>query len=171
MSVARPLDWQCTDQYEVPPSMAYPRRSRDHDPAGSALPTARHGVVAVITREDEFLVIRRSQYVRAPGAFCFPGGGIELGETEQAALQRELHEELAAKARITRRLWNNSTSSGVQLTWWRARLERDSPLQPNPAEVESIHWFSARQLLRLPNLLATNREFLAALERNEFQLD
>ena len=134
-------------------------------------PHPRYGVVAVITRQDEFLVIRRSQLVRAPGAFCFPGGGIESGETEQVALRRELREELSAEARIIRRLWNNTTPSGVRLAWWRAELEVDSPLQANPAEVESIHWFSAAHLLVHPEVLPTNREFLAALERDEFRLD
>ena len=136
-----------------------------------ARPRPRFGVVAVITRQDEFLVIRRSQHVRAPGAFCFPGGGIEAGETEPVALRRELQEELSAEARIIRRLWNNMTPSGVQLAWWRAELEADSSLLANPAEVESIHWFSAAHLRDHPQVLPTNREFLVALERNEFRLD
>jgi 8-oxo-dGTP diphosphatase len=131
----------------------------------------RYGVVAVITRETEFLVIRRSQTVRAPGAFCFPGGGVEPGESEAVALRRELREELAAEGRILRRLWRNITPSGVQLAWWRVELEAGSPLQANPAEVESIHWWTAGDLRDHPHVLPTNREFLAALERREFSLD
>jgi len=50
-------------------------------------------VVAVILRGERFLVICRSQQVRAPGMYCFPGGGIEPGETEEQALRRELLEE------------------------------------------------------------------------------
>ncbi len=129
------------------------------------------GVVAVITRQDEFLVIRRSQFVRAAGAFCFPGGGIEPGETEPVALCREMREELAAEIHAVRRLWTNRTPRGVQLSWWRAELAANSPLQANPEEVESIHWFSAAHLRDHPLVLPTNREFLEALERNEFCLD
>jgi len=39
----------------------------------------RRGVVAVVMRGEQFLVIRRSQHVRAPGMYCFPGGTIEAG--------------------------------------------------------------------------------------------
>ena len=134
-------------------------------------PLRRRGVVAVITRGDEFLVIRRSQFVRAPGKFCFPGGGLERGESEPVALRRELQEELAAEARIVRRLWASSTPGGLQLAWWRAELMDGSVLEPNLAEVESIHWLTARRLRDHPHLLPTNREFLAALERREFCLD
>jgi 8-oxo-dGTP diphosphatase len=141
--------------------------------ATPSIPTTRPrwGVVAVITRSDEFLVIRRSEHVRAPGAFCFPGGGIEVGETAQEALRRELQEELAAEARIIRCLWNNVTPSGVQLGWWRAELEADSPLEANPAEVESIHWLSADRLRNLPQVLLTNVDFLDALDSKKFSLD
>ena len=140
-------------------------------PTPELRPRPRFGVVAVITRADRFLVIRRSQHVRAPGAFCFPGGGIEPGETEPGALKRELREEIAADARIIRHLWNNMTPSGVQLAWWRAELEGVSPLQADPAEVASIHWFSADDLRRLPQVLPTNLDFLDALDRDEFCLE
>jgi 8-oxo-dGTP pyrophosphatase MutT (NUDIX family) len=143
--------------------------SRVTQPSGRS--ARRSGVVAVITRGDEFLVIRRSQFVRAPGAFCFPGGGRELGESEPEALRRELLEELAVEARIVRRLWASRTASGLRLAWWRAELTEGCLVVPNPAEVESIHWFTASVLQEQPHLLPTNREFLAALERREFSLD
>jgi hypothetical protein len=42
----------------------------------------RRGVIAVVVREGRLLVIRRAQCVVAPGAICFPGGGIEPGELD-----------------------------------------------------------------------------------------
>ncbi len=59
----------------------------------------RRGVVGVAVREGQLLVIRRSQTVEAPGAYCFPGGAIDPGETEQDALRREFQEELALTVR------------------------------------------------------------------------
>jgi 8-oxo-dGTP pyrophosphatase MutT (NUDIX family) len=127
--------------------------------------------VAVIRENDRFLVIRRARSVRAPRAFCFPGGGVEPGESEPVALRRELREELSAQVRIDRRLWRSVSASGVQLAWWQAQLEHNSPMQANPAEVESVHWLTIAEMLQLPQLLPSNREFLSALERGEFQLD
>ena len=37
------------------------------------------GVVGVMQRDEKYLVIRRAAGVRAPGAWCFPGGTIEAG--------------------------------------------------------------------------------------------
>lgn len=137
----------------------------------SASGTQPRGVVAVIVQEARFLVIRRSQHVRAPGAFCFPGGAIEAHETEPVALQRELREELEASIRTVRRIWQCATPNGVQLGWWHAVLDKPQSLRPNPHEVESFHWLTARQILALPQLLATNREFISALDRREITLD
>jgi hypothetical protein len=36
-------------------------------------------------------------------------------------------------------------------------------LVPHPDEVETIHWFSAEEMLALPELLSSNRDFLHAL--------
>ncbi len=131
----------------------------------------RSGVVAVIVQDDRFLVIRRSLTVRAPRMFCFPGGAVEPGETDSEALHREMQEELAAQVRIERQLWQSVTPNGVQLTWWRTHLDGASPIQANPAEVESVHWFTAEEMWGLPELLPSNRGFLSALQRSEFQLD
>ena len=128
------------------------------------------GVVAVICREKRFLVIRRSQHVRAPGAYCFPGGGVEAGETEAFALCRELDEELSASIDVVGRLWQCVTPSGIRLGWWQANLQTDSDLRANPAEVASIHWLTSEQVLHLPGLLQTNRQFLAAVANGRVQL-
>jgi ADP-ribose pyrophosphatase YjhB (NUDIX family) len=42
---------------------------------------------------NRFLVLRRSQESDHPGTYCFPGGGVEEGETYEDAARRELHEE------------------------------------------------------------------------------
>ena len=119
------------------------------------------GVVAVILRKDRFLVIRRSQFVRAPGRFCFPGGGILPGEEETTALERELQEELNVSIQPVRRLWTSVTPWGVSLAWWLAGLSEELTPNPNAQEVESVHWLSSEEILALPELLESNRDFLA----------
>ena len=126
--------------------------------------SGQRGSVAVIVRRGRLLVIRRSQRVVAPGAFCFPGGGIEPDESEQEALVRELREELGVAVRPQRRLWRSITPWRVQLAWWLADLDPEAQPVPNPAEVESVHWYTPEELARLPGLLETNRQFLQALD-------
>jgi 8-oxo-dGTP diphosphatase len=130
---------------------------------------ARRGVVAVVAREDRFLVIKRSRHVRAPGAYCFPGGWIEADESEPAALVRELREELRLESQAGQRIWESVTPWGVRLVWWTASLCGGEPL-PNPDEVETVHWLTPDEMLALPQLLESNRDFLAALAAGEIRL-
>jgi ADP-ribose pyrophosphatase len=128
-------------------------------------PFRKRGVVAVILRGERFLVIRRSEHVRAPGMYCFPGGAIEQGESEQQALERELMEELSVAARPIRRLTQSVTPWQVHLAWWLAEIDTAADLIPHPHEVESFHWLSAAEIRKLPSLLASNVKFLDAWER------
>jgi 8-oxo-dGTP pyrophosphatase MutT (NUDIX family) len=131
----------------------------------------RRGVVAVISRGNRFLVIRRSQFVEAAGWFCFPGGAIEAHESQEEALRRELREELGVEARPIRRLWNSVTSWGVTLDWWSAGISPVAQLIPCKVEVESWEWLTVEEMRRLPRLLESNIHFLDALQRGEFSLD
>lgn len=129
------------------------------------------GAVAVIQRNQRFLVIRRSQQVRAPGAYCFPGGGIEGDESEAETLHREMQEELACSVTPLRPVWRSLTGWGVSLVWWLCDLDESVQPVPNPAEVESVHWMTAGQMRANPKLLSSNLDFLDALEKGEFTLD
>jgi len=129
----------------------------------------RGGVVAVVLRGERFLVIRRSQLVRAPGMHCFPGGTIEPGESEVEAVRREMLEELALESQPRRLLWQSVTAWGVELAWWLTEIESDAELVANPLEVESFHWLSAEQIRGLTQLLASNVEFLDAWESGRIE--
>ncbi len=131
----------------------------------------RSGVVAVVADAGRLLVIRRSQSVVAPGAICFPGGGVEPGELEPDALAREIREELGVALQPVRCLWRSITPWQVALAWWSGRLSPDAELQPNPAEVESFDWRTPAELLELSDLLPSNREFLEAIGRGEIGVD
>jgi mutator protein MutT len=130
----------------------------------------RRGAVAVIVREGRLLMIRRSQHVIAPGLFCFPGGGIEQGETEEQAVIRELQEELGCTVTPRQRLWESISSWRVHLAWWLSDLDDRIPIQLNPLEVESVHWFTLGELHKLSDQLESNYRFLEAIARGEVRL-
>lgn len=120
----------------------------------------RQGVVAVIERGEKYLVIRRSQQVIAPGKLCFPGGGLEPGETEQQALKREVAEELGIAITPLAKLWESVSSRQIRIHWWSAEFEPPTALKPNPEEVAGIYWMTRDELLSSEELLEGNRAFL-----------
>ena len=135
------------------------------------LQARRHGVVAVVFRRGQFLAIRRSRHVVAPGAVCFPGGGVESGESEDQAVSREMMEELGVHAIPMRRIWESLTSRNVFLGWWRTAIAEPIRLNPNSKEVADVSWLSSEELVRQEGLLNSNCEFLQAYARGEFQLE
>jgi 8-oxo-dGTP diphosphatase len=130
----------------------------------------RRSAVAIIVREGRMLVIRRSRHVIAPLAYCFPGGGIEEGETEEAAVVREVHEEVGIQVRPLRRLWECVTAWKVHLAWWLAEMDAEAVAVANPREVESIHWFTPVEMASQAELLDSNHEFLDLIARGDISL-
>jgi 8-oxo-dGTP diphosphatase len=131
----------------------------------------RRGAVAIVVRDGRMLVIRRSRHVIAPLVYCFPGGGIESGETEEAAVVREFFEEVGVRVIPRRRLWECVTAWKVHLAWWLADLDPAAEPVANPQEVESIHWFTLAEMAAQTELLASNREFLELVESGEIRLE
>ena len=130
----------------------------------------RRGAVAICLRDQRMLVIRRSKNVVAPLTYCFPGGGIEPGESEQEALIREFREEIGVVVHPRRRIWQCVTAWKVELSWWLAELDPGAVPVANPAEVESVHWFTAAEMLQLPALLPSNRELLEMVKQGKISL-
>jgi hypothetical protein len=58
----------------------------------------------------------------------------------------------------------------VHLAWWHAELVGEADPTPNPLEVESIHWLEPEEIMALPNLLDSNRDFIAGLLRGDVLL-
>jgi len=129
------------------------------------------GVVAVIIRDGRFLVIHRSQFVRAPGMHCFPGGAIEATDADEAtAVRRELLEELHVEVDPRWRIWRSVTPWNVALSWWLTELDPAAKPRPNPLEVESCCWLTADEIRGLPEVLASNLEFLDACDAGAARL-
>lgn len=57
-------------------------------------------VAAAIVRDGRVFAARRGPHVARPGLWELPGGKVEPGEDDRAALARELAEELALDASV-----------------------------------------------------------------------
>src|SRR5262245_39039190 len=144
--------------------------AKDEDSPTGEPAIVRRGAVAVIIRDRRLLLVRRSEHVIAPRMYCFPGGGIEDGESEEEALVRELEEELGCLVVPRRRLWEHVSPWRVHLAFWLADLVESAELKPDPKEVESVHWVTIEEMTALADQLDSNYRFLEALARGEFAL-
>lgn len=55
---------------------------------------------AIIRHENMILICQRSAAMKLPLKWEFPGGKIEAGESREACLQREIHEELGIDIQV-----------------------------------------------------------------------
>lgn len=131
----------------------------------TARPILVRGVVGVIERRGRWLMIQRGHAVRLSGAWCFPGGTIEPGESPADALVREINEELSIRVAPGRHVWSwTSNDGGLELQWWTAEIVNGT-IHPDPDEVADWRWVKPVDLGTLPGLLANNHlfaEFAAA---------
>ena len=132
--------------------------------------SSRHAVAIVVFEHGKFLVIRRSEHVRAPGKVCFPGGHLEPSETERDAVAREMLEELRVDCEPRALVWRSQTSWGANVAWWTAERISLQEAMADPAEVAEVLWLTAEEMFSHPDLLESNRIFLESLERGEISL-
>jgi len=59
---------------------------------------------AIIAIDHKFLVVQRSESMNLPLKWEFPGGKIELNETEEECVLREIEEELNIEVTLVKRL-------------------------------------------------------------------
>ena len=113
--------------------------------------TADVVVAAVIEDTHRFLVTRRQPGVHLAGMWEFPGGKIDTAETHEAALRRELREELGVEVDVgkqvhrTRHKYPDRT---IALHFYRCTLKGT----PRPLLGQELRWVPRAELpsLRFP---------------------
>jgi 8-oxo-dGTP diphosphatase len=105
-------------------------------------------VAAVIERDGAFLVTRRQKGVHLAGMWEFPGGKIAPGESHEAALQREIREELGADVDVGEMALSTShayTELTVTLYFYTCVLRST----PRPMLGQEMRWVSRTELTKL----------------------
>jgi 8-oxo-dGTP diphosphatase len=122
-------------------------------------------VAAVIERQDRRLLIgQRRKSGTSPLKWEFPGGKVEAGETPQAALARELLEELGVtlkKSLEIGRVRHNyaTTTEELEIRFFAAAIAEPEVL---PTAFQQIAWVLPKELSAY-DFLAANEQLIALL--------
>lgn len=99
-------------------------------------------VAAVIHRAgNEILIVRRGPGMNGTGAWEFPGGKVESGETEIEALHREILEELGIRIQVGPFLGENIhayVSRKIHLRFYSVAMPADASIVLS--EHDALQW-------------------------------
>jgi 8-oxo-dGTP diphosphatase len=122
-------------------------------------------VTAVIQRDDRRILIgQRRRNDTSPLKWEFPGGKVESGETPEAALARELEEELSARLEKCVELGRvrhkyATMPEELEIRFYAASI-KEGTITPN--EFEQIVWALPKELGNY-DFLAANSQLIAQL--------
>ena len=120
---------------------------------------------AVIARDGRVLVTRRLKGTHLEGFWEFPGGKCEPGESLEACLRRELHEELGVDAIIGGELLSTTHAypeRKVELHFFSAAIAAD----PMPQIGQQMQWVRCEDLATL-KLPPADDELVALLQKGQ----
>ncbi|MEU8801481.1 (deoxy)nucleoside triphosphate pyrophosphohydrolase [Spirillospora sp. NPDC048819] len=101
-------------------------------------------VGAAIISDGRLLSAQRAEPPHMAGGWELPGGKVDPGETDEDALVRECHEELAIKIRLTGRIggdWRLSERSLLRV--WTAQIIEG---EPQALEHLALRWLTPDEL-------------------------
>ncbi len=128
-----------------------------------AAPVTQVAVAAIVNARQQVLVSLRPNHVHQGGLWEFPGGKLEAGESVQAALNREIHEELGVsvtRARPLIRIPHRYPDKAVLLDVWRVDAFQGNP---HGKERQVVEWLPI-DALAARAFPAANRSIIRALQ-------
>ena len=106
-----------------------------------------HVAVGLLLDDDRVFVAQRNKNAHQRGLWEFPGGKVDAGETVEAALSRELNEELGIfvdYAEPVMQIKHDYTDKIVLLDVWLITRYRG---EPSGCEGQPVKWLAINQLL------------------------
>lgn len=103
-------------------------------------------VAGLIVRDGKLLIAQRPGDKHMGGRWEFPGGKIEKGESPEAALRRELSEELGIEVKVGRiyhAVMHSYPEKDVLLMFYRCSLMFG---EPQPIEEADVRWIKESEI-------------------------
>lgn len=121
-------------------------------------PRISPAVIVLIKKENEILLARSPNF--PPGLYGLVAGFVEPGESAEAAVVREIREEVGIEVRninyFGTQAWPFPNSLMIGFT---AEYE-SGEIQPDGVEIEDAGWFSAEGLPVLPGKISISRKLI-----------
>jgi 8-oxo-dGTP diphosphatase len=123
----------------------------------------RRGVIGVAARGEKLLLIQRAPGIDKGGAWCFPGGHVEHGETPRVAVRREFREELGLEIQPVSRVGAVRVLDSLHvLAIWRVDVT-GGVLRPDSREIADVRWLCPSEIRALEVGLPSNEPVLQLL--------
>lgn len=107
----------------------------------------RRAAIAIVWDGDKILLGLSTNQDQRGGKWCFPGGGIEDGETPEKAAERECEEETGVTCQAKKKFRHHR----VKRYWFVVCQKNGGSLIPN-SEFSELKWFNPEDALKLDNL-------------------
>jgi 8-oxo-dGTP diphosphatase len=104
-------------------------------------------VAAVIEQQGRYLITQRRSTAVLAGLWEFPSGKVETGETDEAALRRELRERVGVDVDVgasTARRTHRYDGYVVDLVLYQASIAANQ--EPRPVRVADVRWVAPPEL-------------------------
>jgi len=131
----------------------------------SPLPHKNIGVAVIWNEQGQILIDRRRPNGLLGGLWEFPGGKIELGETVEECIKREIQEELAIEIEVGDRLITIDHAYSHFRVTLNVHHCRHLIGVPQPLECDEIRWVTLDEIDQFPFPKA-NAQIIAALRQN-----
>ena len=132
-------------------------------PDGVGRRFVRTVVGAAIVRERRVLAARRRTPANLAGQWEFPGGKVEPGESESAAIVRECREELGVSVAVGGQLGRAPIGENMELVLYAATLTKGQPT--SSATHDLLRWLALDELATV-QWLEPDNELLSAVEQH-----
>jgi 8-oxo-dGTP diphosphatase len=99
----------------------------------------------------KYLIVRRDQNQSGAGFWEFPGGKVEVNETPEQALQREIHEELNVIINVTKLQFlskntHQYTAKSIDISFYLYQIPTEVPLLL--VDHDDFKWCDVNDLLK-----------------------